>query len=109
MSWDDLAAQMDLVVDNGLGDTIQLALNGLTFVDVQGFVLPFAASEGLGAFDETLGSRIRVKLAKAIVGEEEPSRAIRLRSAKLGSSTWRPAGSHPDDQGRYWIFDIQKV
>ncbi len=108
-AWDALSAQMDREVDAALGDTIQLALNGTSFVDQPGFVLTVGSTDGLAGFDEILGSRIRVKMAKSIIGEDEPSRDIRLKAAKLGADTYRPAGSKPDDQGRYWLFDIQKA
>jgi hypothetical protein len=105
--WDDAAAAMDAEVDARLGDTISYALDGVNFVDMPGFVLPAVEGIGLNELDPALGHRWRVKISKALVAE--PLRTHRLSHPKLGVDTYRPAGDDPDDQGRYWIFDIQKV
>jgi len=100
---------MDASVDARLADTISYSPNGgATYVDMLGYVLPFSQGLGLDELDPTLGSRWRVKLAKALV--PLPARTHRLQHPKLGvGTTWRPAGNDPEDQGRYWIFDIQKA
>lgn len=106
--WDEASAQMDADVDARLSDTIAYSSDeGDSWENLPGYILPFAEGLGLGPIDPALGSRFRVKIAKSVVAE--PDRTHRLRHAKLGASTWRPAGSDPDDQGRYWIFDIQQV
>lgn len=107
MSWDSAAAAMDAEVDARLGDTISYAANGVTFVDVSGFVLFTDVPLGLDASDEIFDARPRVKLAKAVVPYPDPQH--RLRSTKLGEATYRPAGSLPQEQGRYWLFDVERI
>ena len=107
--WDVAAPAMDEAIDERLSDTIAYSTDeGATYDDIAGYVLPFAEGLGLNEIDSPLGARWRVKVRKTLV--DEPSRTHRLKHPKLGVDTvWRPAGEDPDDQGRYWIFDIQKV
>lgn len=105
--WDEAAAKMDAAVDEHLSDTISYALDGATFVDMPGYVVVFSEGLGLGEIDPTLGSRNRVKIAKSLVPEVLLTH--RLRHEKLGAGTFRPAGENPDEQGRYWIFDVQET
>lgn len=106
--WDAASTKMDEDVDAHLSDTILYSTSAGVFEEIPGYILPFAEGLALGPVDGALGSRWRVKIAKAHI--EEPSRNHRLRHPKLGDdAVWRPAGENPDDQGRYWIFDIQKV
>jgi hypothetical protein len=106
--WDASSAKMDEDVDAHLSDTISYSTDeGATFNDIAGFVLPFAEGLALGPIDPSLGSRYRVKVRKSLVAA--PDRTHRLRQPKLGAGTFRPSGDDPDEQGRYWIFDIQKV
>lgn len=110
MSWEDLAAQMDATVDAAVGDAIELSTNsGASFQPVQGFVAPYVAGMGIGGFDEPLGSRNRVKLLRSYFADGVPGRDVRLRSPRLGAGTFRPASSEPEEQGRYVLFDVQKV
>lgn len=107
MSWDQASAAMDSAVDALLGDTIAYAANGVTFVDIKGFVLFTDAPLGLDATDEIFDSRPRVKIDRTVVPYPDPQH--RLRHAKLGPGTYRPAGSVPEQQGRYWLFDVERV
>lgn len=109
--WETYSGAMDAAVDDLLGDTLSLSTNaGASYTTVSGFILLVVASSGIDGFDETLGYKPRVKLSKAIIGEEPPDRdTVRIRAGKLGGLTYQPAGGEPDDQGRYWLFDIQKM
>lgn len=106
--WDVASEKMDEDVDARLSDTINYSTDeGASYEEIAGYVLPFAEGLGLGPIDAPLGSRYRVKIRKTLI--PEPHRTHRLRHRLLGDATYRPAGSDPDDQGRYWIFDVQKV
>jgi hypothetical protein len=106
--WDIAAAKMDAAVDGIVGDTISYALDGLNFADVQGFVLDDTTGEdGYEALREDNAVRKRVKIAKAKV--PEISLDHRLRHPRLGTATFRPTNSIPQSEGRYWLFDVQKV
>ena len=105
--WDAASAKMDSLVDDRLADTIRYATDGIPFEDVAGYVIPYTEGLALGEIDPSLGSRYRVKIAKAVM--PEILQRHRLKHPKLGADTWRPAGEDPDEQGRYWIFDIQKA
>lgn len=105
-NWDQLSAQMDGIVDAGVGDDISYDA-GAGPVAIKGFVIPTVEPGGLDAFDDKLGSRPRVKVAKATVPVVSSSH--RLTAPLLGSGSFRPANSDPEEQGRYWIFDVQKV
>lgn len=106
-NWDDHAALMDATVDDRLGDTIEYAANGVNFVDMKGYVQFTDAVSGLDATDEIFDSRPRVKIAKAVLPYPDP--AHRLKSTKLGAATYRPGGSVPQEQGRYWLFDVERI
>jgi hypothetical protein len=114
--WDALSARMDADVDDGVGDRILYSTDGSDPVAVlPGFVL-FDSETGEGLtrssfglqLDETLGSRNRIKIRADLIGGA-PQRNHRIRHPKLGNFLWQPAGSDPETQGRYVIFDIQKV
>jgi hypothetical protein len=107
--WDAAAAKMDAAVDSMLGDALQVRLAGApAFVAMQGFVVDDSEPQAFDtALDETLGTRKRVKIAKALM--PVPSRNHRIQHPRLGPGTFAPAGSDPQSQGRYWIFDVQKV
>jgi len=113
MSWDQLAARMDEQVDERLGEVIFISLDGgETYTSVKGFYTPVATGlGGLQGFDEPLGSRPRLKLRKThFPGEREPSfETDRFRCAKMGAFVYRPSGSQPDEQGRYFLFDVQRA
>ena len=104
--WDNYSALMDEEVDARLADTIPYD-SGAGFVDIPGYVIPFGEGLGLDGLDPSLGTRWRVKVRKSLV--PDPSRDHRLTHHKLGAGIWRPSGEDPEDQGRYWIFDIQKA
>ena len=108
--WDRVSGNMDAQIDARLADTVAFSPDGDAdepFVDIAAFVLPYPEGLNLGELDPTLGARWRIKVAKANVPEILAQQ--HYRHHKLGDATWRPAGEDPDDQGRYWIFDIQKV
>ena len=108
--WDQVSGKMDSAVDARLSDTVSYSPNGDggdPFVDIPAFVLPFTEGLNLGELDPTLGTRWRIKVAKDVV--PEVLRRQHYRHHKLGAATWRPSGENPEEQGRYWIFDIQKV
>ena len=108
-AWDELAAQMDEEVDAAVGDTIAYSVNGgVDYVDYPGFLIPFEQGLGLDGIDETLGRRLRVKLGVRFV--PKVSRAHRLKVvAKMGEQVYQPIESVEANDGRYNVFDIQKV
>lgn len=111
MAWSDLAPQMDAIVDETLGDSIRYrASSSAAWTTVQGFVLPSSITSGIIGMDEPLGGRMRVKLPRSLFGDTGvPSRDVRLEHTLLGVGTFRPAGGETEDQGRYVLFDVQKV
>lgn len=108
--WDQYFDKLDSAVDAHVGDTIDYSISG-KFVKVQGFVVTAAEPQrGEGDYlDNILGVKKRVKLNKSL--GILPSGSHRLRHPQLGAGTWRPLGVEDDEetQGRYWIFDVQKV
>ncbi len=112
MDWDQLAGRMDTEVDERLGEKIYVSFDrGASYDEVKGFYTPTVGSQGLVGFDEILGSRPRLKLRKTLFpGEREPNfETDRFRSVKMGAFVYRPSGSNPDEQGRYFIFDVQRA
>jgi hypothetical protein len=105
--WDQFADILDATVDDKLGDRIEYAANGVNFVPIAGFVKTANANLDLSPIDEMTDSRPRVKIAKALVPYPDP--AHRLRHPRLGQGTFRPASTLPDDEGRYWIFDVERI
>lgn len=111
MAWSDLSAKMDATVDEQLGDDIRFSANaGGSWSMVKGFVLPSSMTNGLIGMDEPLGSRPRVKLPRTLFGDAGlPDGNVRVQHAMLGPGTYRSAGGEPEEQGRYILFDVQKV
>jgi hypothetical protein len=105
--WDSASALMDAAVDT-LGDTILYKRAGESeFTAIKGFVIENVAGETVDEIDEIVSSIPRVKIHKSIVAS--PSKFDRLQHPKIGPGTYRPLGKDPQTQGRYWVFDVQKV
>jgi hypothetical protein len=101
---------MDASVDSVLGDSIRFSSDGgSTWSTQSGFVLSAAMTGGIVGMDEPLGGRMRVKMARDLFTDGLPGRSVRLEHARLGTGTFRPAGGEPEEQGRYILFDVQKV
>lgn len=112
ISWEAAEQLLDDKADAFVGDSIELSVDGgSTFVLRRGYYLPVAQNAGIEAFDEVLGNKHRFKMRKAYFpGGRFPSFANdRIRCSKTGSTIWRPSGSEPDEQGRYFVFDVQKA
>lgn len=108
--WSDLAAKMDMSVDTALGDAIRFSSDiGVSWTMQQGFVLSAAVTNGIVGMDEPLGGKMRVKMPRDLFVDGVPDRRVRLQHARLGPGTFRPAGGEPEEQGRYILFDVQKV
>lgn len=105
--WDAASAMMDDKVDEIVGDRILYAANGVSFVEVPGFVLTATEGLSMNVIDEIMDVRRRIKIAKAQIPYPDPEH--RLRHARLGAGTFRPAGALPEDDGRYWLFDVEKA
>lgn len=105
--WADYAAKLDAGVDSYLGDTISYSRAGGAFEDVQGFVILAGDVPELGVTQiDSIREVDRVKLNAAL---GKPADADRLRHSKLGAGTFKPTNAEPSVQGRYWIFELQKV
>ena len=106
--WDGLAARMDAVVDDTVGDRILYAVDGQTFTAVPGFVLDDVEGEAsYDSMDDDFDVRKRVKIRQSLIGEV--SLLHRLRHPRLGPDDFRPTNSVPQSEGRYWLFEVQKA
>ncbi len=108
MDWEQASQLMDDTVDDTLGDTISYAANGVSFSEIRGFVIFFGAPPVLDGIDEIIGSRPRAKIAKSKVPYPDPSHRLRCPK-RLGPHTFKPAGALPEEQGRYYIFDLERA
>lgn len=105
--WDRASARMDAAVDT-LGDNIEYALDGVTFVNVKGFIFDNVDGEtSYESFDDDFDLRKRVKIPRAFLAQ--PLRSHRLRHPRLGTGSFQPGNSEPKSEGRYWLFEVQKV
>lgn len=111
MSWDEISARMDEDVDAHVADTIAYSTDGTAFTNIPGFVL--FEGEGLeGAFEGALQTSPRVKIRASLLPAGGPVRSHRLKATRLPGGAnviYRPSTDKPDEQGRYIIFDVQKV
>jgi len=107
MSWAQNAAKMDAIVDEKLGDDVEWSSDGIQFTPAKAFVVPQVEVLGLEAIDSPLGSRYRLKIAKSIIPEILDN--YRFRASKLGAGMFKNASDTPDEDDRYWIFDLQKA
>lgn len=116
--WDQYSGILDERVDAVVGDRIRYRRDGQWLGDAElpveervipGFILFYGQPRGIDEVDETLGTRKRVKIAMALIGDEEPDRSDRIQHPKLGPGFFQPSGSDPETEGRYWLFDVQKA
>lgn len=104
--FETLAADMDAVVDDVLGDTIEYRRAGGVWLPITGFIIDINDSLlGDTGLDE-LGQAKRIKISMTVIDKPQPS--DRVRAAKLGSDIWRPSARF-DVSGRYWIADLQRT
>lgn len=107
MSWADHSALMDEVVDDEVGDDVLYQIPPAAAVSLKAFILFEEPILGHDAIDDIL-SRKRLKIRRSLVGKPISSHRIQC-VAKLGAGTFRPVGKGADEQGRYWICDLEKV
>lgn len=106
--WDSVMAIVDPAVDGTVGDKIRYAIDGTTFTVIPGFVFDDVQGEtSYESNDDDFDVRKRVKISKALIGDV--SLAHRLQHPRLGAGTFRPTNSVPQSEGRYWLFEVQKV
>ena len=112
--WARAARVLDTAVDSVVGDRLRYRHRGVWLgpLDVaepervvEGFVLINAGSLNTDEIDETLGHRRRVKISIALV--DDPIQSDRIQHPMLGPGWFCPAGATPENDGRYWIFDVQ--
>lgn len=104
--FETLAAEMDRIVDDTLGDTIRYRRAGGVWVEITGFILDINDSYlGDAGLDEMAQAR-RIKISMGVIDKPQPS--DRIMAAKLGNDIWRPSARF-DVAGRYWIADLQKT
>ena len=104
-------ADVDETAEAELGDEFTLAIDGVTFVTIKGFVYPPGSEPqiGFGAIDPMQG-KPRVKIAKAVLAQ--PSKANRLKIPQLAdplTTSFRPENWDLIDAGRQWIIDVQEA
>jgi len=107
MGWAENAATMDTVVDDELGDVVYYACDGSSFTRLKAFVIIETEDLRMDGIDGNLGSRPRLKIGKYLVSTIEASH--RIKAARLGEGTFKPGPDQPDEDDRYWIFDLMKV
>jgi hypothetical protein len=105
--WDALIGKVDAIVDDRVGDRISYSIGGAPATMLPGFVITVNAPRNLEDFDEILGTAKRVKIAKRLV--PKPNLEVRVEHPKLGAGKFRPIGDEPDEDDRYWLFDVQKA
>ena len=108
MDYAAFAARMDAEVDTRLGDPISYSIAGGPFVMIQGFVTDADPGEDYSASSiDPLPRRKRVKIARAVVAK--PDKVDRLTADLLGPGVFRPRNGKPRIDGRYFIFDVERV
>lgn len=112
-AWSEMVPKLDEAVDDRLGDDIFYSINGgRTFTAMKAFVLPAGAAIG----QDDMGNDIRfgelsadiiVKIRRSLL-PNGITRDHRLKGAALGNDVYRPCDERASDQGRYFVFAIQK-
>lgn len=114
--YEDRKAQMDAQVDRHLGDTITYIVDGAPLEStpgvpgIPGFILLVNAD---GSFAGTLQGfnpheqRWKCKVHKRYL-PDGPDIRHRIQNRKL-TGTYRPAADTIDDDGDYFLFDLQKA
>lgn len=108
MGFADLAARMDALVDDRLGDDILYSQAGAPFVAMKAFVGNAEGDQDLYGVKEidSLPKRKRLKISRALIGR--PSGQDRIKGDMLGETVYRPSQQRPETAGRYWIIDLER-
>jgi hypothetical protein len=105
--WDALIGRVDAIIDDKVGDRISYSIGGAPASILPGFIITSTAPRNQSDFDENLGTVRRVKIAKRLV--PKPNLTVRVSHPRLGEGQFRPIGDEPEEDDRYWLFDIQKA
>jgi hypothetical protein len=101
------AARMDAGVDSRLGDSISYD-SGAGFRSIKGFVIDVEPDTDMAiAGIDPLPQRKRIKIAIDVVPEVR--QAHRIQSPLLGAGTFRPRAGRPRVEGRYNLFEVERV
>lgn len=111
--YEEMAGFLDDMVDDTLGDSIEVKLSVGAWTPRTAFIIEETAGLDTQGFQITeldpLRQRQRIKIRKDYVPTVDQS--VRFRAARLGGSSalWRPSGDMPQQEGRYWLIDIQRA
>lgn len=98
---------VDALVDAHLGDPVWYRAEGSSrYVKVPGFFL----NEAKGGYDPELDDitrREQLKISQQHVPEVR--RGDRIKRSMESPVTYQPENANPEEDGRYWIFNIQRV
>lgn len=105
---DDLTATLDRRCADLLGDTIEYAADGSTFVEVQAYVDYRDGVVELAGAEAVAQDIVVTGLLKADV-PTEPSKNARIRLPRRPGQTWRPIDVRTDESGTGWDFELAEV
>lgn len=112
MDWAEKFAAADALVDVALGDEIEFAADGVTFVKIKCFVYPEGTEADLSfaPIDPVEGKpRIKVSVATIARPTQDPHRFRVPQLADPATTRWRAENWTKINSGRYWLIDIQKA
>jgi len=98
---------VDRRAESELGDTILYRVNGGASVEVIGFIRNYGEDEQGYASLQPGHIRWRGKIAKALLATK-PTNDDTLSAAIL-EGEWRPSSDTISQDGRYWVFDMERA
>lgn len=104
MDFEEHQATMNQEADDRLGDVIEVQLSaGASWIPRKGFVL----EDDPGFDEDRLNKKRRVKIRKTFI--PNPTRAVRLRAAKLGAGVTFTISGDPQSDSDYWQLSVERA
>lgn len=104
-------ARLDDSVDDVLGDSIEVRHGVGPWVPRMAFIqfdVAGSSNQGFGIDEiDSLRTRTRLKIRQTHI--PTPSTAVTIRATGKLAGIWRLSGDIPEQEGRYWLLDIQKA
>lgn len=105
--YEQLIGEADKMVDDYLGDSIWYKRDGETeFTKISGF-FPLAEPGGYEPSIDDIAVRTLCKIQIALIPEIK--RGDRLKRGETDPIVYQPILASLTQEGRYWLFNIQKV
>lgn len=103
----DLMAGVHRTTIDKIGEAIEYAANGVTFVEKKAFV-DYRDAVKQFEVSSAIEQDIMVRVLKVDV-PVKPGPSVRIRLGKLAGKTFKPINPRSNKRGTHWEFEVQEV